>query len=63
MFARYSKRTDFAKFAGEEVNAIMQRMKMRITTTVPVPLQDEIAIGTLMSIIRQSGIERTQFEN
>jgi len=32
------------------------------TVTVPVPDHEEVAIGTLMSIIRQSGIPRSAFE-
>jgi predicted RNA binding protein YcfA (HicA-like mRNA interferase family) len=30
--------------------------------TVPVPQHDEIRIGTLLSIIRQSGLPRSEFE-
>ena len=30
--------------------------------TVPVPMHRELRIGTLMSIIRQSGLPRTEFE-
>jgi predicted RNA binding protein YcfA (HicA-like mRNA interferase family) len=30
--------------------------------TVPVPDHRELAIGTLLSIIRQSGLPRAQFE-
>ena len=33
------------------------------TITVPVPDHREIRIGTLQSIIRQSGIPRSEFEN
>ncbi len=32
------------------------------TVTVPVPLHKEIRTGTLLSIIRQSGIPRNAFE-
>lgn len=32
------------------------------SVTVPVPDHHELAIGTLLSIIRQSGIPRAQFE-
>ena len=32
------------------------------TITVPVPNHTEIRIGTLQSIIRQSGISRKEFE-
>jgi predicted RNA binding protein YcfA (HicA-like mRNA interferase family) len=41
---------------------IMQRRDGEITTTVPVPDHKELAIGTLSSIIRQSGLPRSLFE-
>ncbi len=40
----------------------MQKRTSETTITVPVPLHDELRIGTLMSIIRQSGLPRTLFE-
>jgi predicted RNA binding protein YcfA (HicA-like mRNA interferase family) len=40
----------------------MQRLTENSTITVPVPLHDELAIGTLASIVRQSGLARTLFE-
>jgi predicted RNA binding protein YcfA (HicA-like mRNA interferase family) len=40
----------------------MQRRTDTGSVTVPVPDHDELAIGTLLSIIRQSGISRAQFE-
>ena len=42
---------------------IMQRVADDGTTTVPVPEHDELKMGTLRSIIRQSGIPRSEFEN
>lgn len=33
------------------------------TVTVPVPLHPELRMGTLQSIIRQSGLPRTEFES
>ena len=41
---------------------VMQRMHEGRTTTVPVPDHRELRTGTLMSIIRQSGLRRTDFE-
>ena len=41
---------------------VMQRRTDTGTITVPVPDHLEIRIGTLQSIIRQSGIVRTAFE-
>lgn len=42
---------------------IMQRVADDGTTTVPVPDHDELKMGTLRSIIRQSGIPRSEFES
>jgi predicted RNA binding protein YcfA (HicA-like mRNA interferase family) len=41
---------------------IMQKKTESSTITVPVPNHFEIRIGTLQSIIRQSGIPREYFE-
>jgi predicted RNA binding protein YcfA (HicA-like mRNA interferase family) len=35
---------------------VMQRRTAQTTITVPVPDHAEVAIGTLLSIIRQSGV-------
>jgi predicted RNA binding protein YcfA (HicA-like mRNA interferase family) len=42
---------------------IMQRVTDAGTTTVPVPDHKEVKIGTLRSIIRQSGVLRSEFES
>ncbi len=41
---------------------VMQRRTDAGSVTVPVPDHRELAIGTILSIIRQSGIPRAQFE-
>ncbi|RNI36691.1 type II toxin-antitoxin system HicA family toxin [Hanamia caeni] len=41
---------------------IMQKKTANSTITVPVPNHKAIRIGTLQSIIRQSGILRSNFE-
>ena len=41
---------------------IMQQRTEDSTITVPVPDDDELRVGTLRSIIRQSGLSRTLFE-
>jgi predicted RNA binding protein YcfA (HicA-like mRNA interferase family) len=41
---------------------VMQRHTDAGSITVPVPDHRELAIGTLLSIIRQSGIPRVEFE-
>jgi predicted RNA binding protein YcfA (HicA-like mRNA interferase family) len=38
----------------------MQRSSPSETVTVPVPDRAEIRIGTLQSIIRQSGVQRSE---
>lgn len=42
---------------------VMQRRTAESTITVPVPNHAELRIGTLQSIIRQSGLPRTLFED
>lgn len=42
---------------------VMQKKLSAGTITVPVPDHKEIRIGTLLSIIRQSGIPRAEFES
>jgi predicted RNA binding protein YcfA (HicA-like mRNA interferase family) len=44
-------------------HVVMQRRTDAGTVTVPVPDHPELAIGTLLSIIRQSGIARTELES
>lgn len=39
----------------------MQKTLSQGTVTVPVPDHGEIRIGTLQSIIRQSGVPRSEF--
>jgi len=41
---------------------VMQKPTTDSTITVPVPNHKEIRIGTLQSIIRQSGLPRELFE-
>jgi predicted RNA binding protein YcfA (HicA-like mRNA interferase family) len=41
----------------------MQMQMEGTTVTVPVPLHDPLRRGTLQSIIRQSGLGRSLFEN
>jgi len=40
----------------------MQKREGETTVTIPVPDHAEIKIGTLLSIIRQSGLPRSVFE-
>ncbi len=41
---------------------VMQRKTLDSTITVPVPDHKEIKKGTLLSIIRQSGVPKSEFE-
>jgi predicted RNA binding protein YcfA (HicA-like mRNA interferase family) len=41
---------------------VMQKPVAGGTMTVPVPDHEELRIGTLLSIIRQSGLPRSEFE-
>ncbi len=43
-------------------HVIMQKKEGGTTTTVPVPDHDELRIGTLSGIIKQSGLPRSLFE-
>jgi predicted RNA binding protein YcfA (HicA-like mRNA interferase family) len=43
-------------------HVVMQKRAEGTTTTVPVPDHDELRVGTLLSIIRQSGLPRSLFE-
>jgi len=43
-------------------HVVMQKRLPDTTITVPVPNHSEIRIGTLQSIIRQSGVPRSEFE-
>ena len=42
---------------------VMQKRLSDTTITVPVPNHDELRLGTLQSIIRQSGVPRSEFES
>jgi predicted RNA binding protein YcfA (HicA-like mRNA interferase family) len=44
-------------------HVVMQKQLPDTTITVPVPDHAEIRIGTLQSIIRQSGLARSHFES
>lgn len=41
---------------------VMQRRDGMTTTTVPIPDHRELKVGTLLSIVRQSGLPRSIFE-
>ncbi|HXU31090.1 MAG TPA: type II toxin-antitoxin system HicA family toxin [Thermoanaerobaculia bacterium] len=47
--------------AGSHI--VMQKRLPGTTITVPVPNHSTLRIGTLQSIIRQSGVPRSEFES
>ncbi|MBL8054327.1 MAG: type II toxin-antitoxin system HicA family toxin [Nitrospira sp.] len=53
---------DFQIVRQRGSHIVMQRRTDSGTVTVPIPDHSEIRIGTLQSIIRQSGAPRTAFE-
>lgn len=52
----------FAEVRRRGSHIIMQKKIPGSTVTVPVPDHDEVRIGTLQAIIRQSGLPRALFE-
>ena len=52
----------FAEVRRKGSHIVMQKADAGGNTTVPVPDHRELRIGTLQSIIRQSGLPRTLFE-
>ena len=52
----------FVKTRQRGSHRVMQKKTEAGTVTVPIPMHDEIKIGTLMSIMRQSGLARSFFE-
>jgi predicted RNA binding protein YcfA (HicA-like mRNA interferase family) len=53
----------FAEVRRRGSHIVMQKMLNDGTVTVPVPDHATIRIGTLQSIIRQSGIPKSNFES
>ncbi|NWG01687.1 MAG: type II toxin-antitoxin system HicA family toxin [Syntrophaceae bacterium] len=56
-------RHGFTEVRRRGSHIVMQKKLPQSTITVPVPNHDEIRIGTLQSIIRQSGLPRGEFES
>lgn len=52
----------FAEVRRRGSHIAMQKRTVDSTVTVPIPDHDELKRGTLLSIIRQSGLPRTLFE-
>ena len=52
----------FEQIRQKGSHSIMQKKERNTTITVPVPNYDELRIGTLLGIVRQSGLPRSLFE-
>jgi len=52
----------FEKVRQKGSHIIMQKQQGKTTITIPVPDHDELKTGTLLGIIRQSGLPRSLFE-
>lgn len=52
----------FVQVRQKGSHIIMQKQTENSTITVPVPNHDELKIGTLLGIIRQSNLPRELFE-
>jgi len=53
---------DFIEIRRRGSHILMQRKSTEGSVTIPIPNHQELRIGTLRSIIRQSGISRSEFE-
>jgi len=58
---RIMKKSGFLPVRQKGSHMIMQKQTADSTITVPVPMHKTIKIGTLQSIIRQSGISKETF--
>jgi len=56
-------RYGFMEIRRRGSHIMMQKIIPGSTITVPVPDHPQLKIGTLQSIIRQSGIPRSEFES
>jgi predicted RNA binding protein YcfA (HicA-like mRNA interferase family) len=59
---RLLQRYGFAEARRRGSHIVMQKRLPDTTITVPVPDHAELRIGTLRSILRQSGLPRSLFE-
>jgi predicted RNA binding protein YcfA (HicA-like mRNA interferase family) len=59
---RILERHGFVAVRQRGSHVVMQRRSVESTITVPVPDHAELKLGTLMSIVRQSQVPRSEFE-
>ena len=60
---RILERHGFAEIRRRGSHMVMQRRTQQGSVTVPVSDHAELAFGTLLAIIRQSGVFRSEFES
>ena len=53
----------FVRLRQRGSHVILQRRTVERTVTLPVPMHRELKVGTLLSIVRQSGLLRSLFES
>jgi len=56
-------RHGFVEVRRRGSHVVMQKRLADTTITVPVPDHSELRMGTLQSIVRQSGVPRREFES
>ena len=56
------KEHGFTEVRRRGSHVAMQKKSEDRTITIPVPDHKEVRLGTLLSIIRQSGLPRSEFE-
>lgn len=56
------EQSGFVQIRQRGSHVLMQKRTEETTITVPVPNHKQIKTGTLLSIIRQSQLERSRFE-
>ena len=59
---RILERNGFREVRRRDSHIVMQKQTAEGTITVPIPDHPELRLGTLSAIIRQSKIDRSQFE-
>ncbi|MGA2940050.1 MAG: type II toxin-antitoxin system HicA family toxin [Syntrophobacteraceae bacterium] len=58
-----SRKSRVASCGFRSSHIVMQKRLSDTTITVPVPDHDELRAGTLQSIIRQSGVPKSEFDS
>jgi len=57
------RKAGFEEVRRRGSHIVMQKKIFQGSITVPIPNHNEIRVGTLQSIIRQSGVPRGEFES